>query len=128
MKPFDEEEKSAQPATSEQPDWLNTMNNEPVSATPAQPAEEFDFLDEVREPPTAAETPAVTASLDTSALTTQTEDDAFAWLEENAASDDVVLSSVTTGQYIPALTGTHAFLAQHQQPALYTDCVIHYQQ
>ena len=84
MKPFDEEEKSAQPATSEQPDWLNTMNNEPVSATPAQPAEEFDFLDEVREPPTAAETPAVTASLDTSALTTQTEDDAFAWLESLA--------------------------------------------
>lgn len=84
MKPFDEEEKSAQPATSEQPDWLNTMNSEPVSATPAQPAEEFDFLDEVGEQPTAAETPAVTALLDPSALTTQTEDDAFAWLESLA--------------------------------------------
>ncbi|MBK9050744.1 MAG: hypothetical protein IPL78_07460 [Chloroflexi bacterium] len=45
----------------------------------------------------------------------QDELDAFAWLEENAASDDVVLSSVTTGQYIPALTGTHAFLAHWAQ-------------
>lgn len=40
---------------------------------------------------------------------------AFAWLEQNANSDDVVLSSLTTGQYIPALTGTHAFLAHWAQ-------------
>lgn len=45
----------------------------------------------------------------------QDELDAFAWLEQNAAEDEVVLSSVTTGQYIPALTGTHAFLAHWAQ-------------
>ena len=36
---------------------------------------------------------------------------AMSWIEENADSDDVVLSSLTTGQYIPAWTGTHAFIA-----------------
>lgn len=45
----------------------------------------------------------------------QDELDAFTWLEQNAAGDDVVLSSITTGQYIPALTGTHAFLAHWAQ-------------
>ncbi len=37
--------------------------------------------------------------------------EAFSWLEDNANPDDVVLSSLTTGQYIPAWAGTHAFLA-----------------
>ena len=45
----------------------------------------------------------------------QDELDAFAWLEQNAEGDEVVLSSVTTGQYIPALAGTHAFLAHWAQ-------------
>lgn len=33
------------------------------------------------------------------------------WLRENANSQDLVLSSLETGQYIPGMTGTHAFLA-----------------
>jgi hypothetical protein len=40
---------------------------------------------------------------------------AFNWLEDNAKPDDVVLSSLTIGQYIPAWTGTHAFLAHWAQ-------------
>jgi hypothetical protein len=40
---------------------------------------------------------------------------AMKWLEGNAAPEDVVLSSLTTGQYIPVLAGTHAFLAHWAQ-------------
>jgi hypothetical protein len=40
---------------------------------------------------------------------------AMAWLEANTKSDDVVLSSLTIGQYMPALTGRHAFLAHWAQ-------------
>lgn len=40
---------------------------------------------------------------------------AMAWLETNAQPDDVVLSSLTVGQYVPAFTGTHAFLAHWAQ-------------
>jgi hypothetical protein len=40
---------------------------------------------------------------------------ALTWLEANAKPDDVVLSSLTIGQYLPALTGTHAFLAHWAQ-------------
>jgi hypothetical protein len=40
---------------------------------------------------------------------------ALAWLEANAQPDDVALSSLTVGQYIPALTGLHAFLAHWAQ-------------
>jgi hypothetical protein len=36
---------------------------------------------------------------------------AINWLEENAAPDDAIFSSLDIGQYIPALTGSHAFLA-----------------
>ncbi len=36
---------------------------------------------------------------------------ALAWLESNAHADDVVLSSLTIGQYVPAWTGANAFLA-----------------
>jgi hypothetical protein len=36
---------------------------------------------------------------------------AMSWLQENADSEDVVISSLTTGQYIPAWTGAHAFVA-----------------
>ncbi|NMB87740.1 MAG: hypothetical protein GYA17_05240 [Chloroflexi bacterium] len=37
------------------------------------------------------------------------------WIEDHAHPDDVVLSSLNIGQYIPALTGTHAFLAHWAQ-------------
>jgi hypothetical protein len=40
---------------------------------------------------------------------------AMTWLESNAEPDDVVLSSLTIGQYLPALTGTHAFVAHWAQ-------------
>jgi hypothetical protein len=42
-----------------------------------------------------------------------TRDDAaaLAWLESNAGADDVVLSSLTIGQFVPAWTGANAFLA-----------------
>lgn len=40
---------------------------------------------------------------------------AMAWIEANAKPDDVVLSSLEVGQYIPAYTGTHAFLAHWAQ-------------
>jgi len=40
---------------------------------------------------------------------------ALAWLDANAQPDDVVLSSVTIGQYVPALAGTRAFLAHWAQ-------------
>jgi hypothetical protein len=40
---------------------------------------------------------------------------ALAWLEENAEENDVTLSSLTIGQYVPALTGTRAFLAHWAQ-------------
>ena len=41
--------------------------------------------------------------------------DAFKWLEQNVQSDDVVLSSLTTGQYIPMFTGAHAYIAHWAQ-------------
>lgn len=40
---------------------------------------------------------------------------AMKWLEANAEEDDVVLSSIAIGQYIPAETGTHAYLAHWAQ-------------
>lgn len=40
---------------------------------------------------------------------------ALRWLEKNVKSDDVVLSSLTFGQYVPAYTGAHAFLAHWAQ-------------
>ena len=36
---------------------------------------------------------------------------ALDWLEANAEPDDVVLSSLTIGQYVPVFTDAHAFLA-----------------
>ncbi len=44
---------------------------------------------------------------------------AMQWLEANAQPDEVVLSSLTTGQYIPAQTGLHAFLAHWAQTVDY---------
>jgi hypothetical protein len=40
---------------------------------------------------------------------------ALTWLETNARSDTVTLSSLTIGQYIPVLTGAHAFLGHWAQ-------------
>lgn len=45
----------------------------------------------------------------------QDENLALQWLEANGQPDEVVLSSLTVGQYIPALTGQHAFLAHWAQ-------------
>lgn len=44
---------------------------------------------------------------------------ALRWLEENARPDDVVLSSLELGQYVPAETGVHAFLAHWAQTVDY---------
>jgi hypothetical protein len=41
----------------------------------------------------------------------QDERAALHWLEENAQADEVVLSALETGHYIPGLAGTHAFLS-----------------
>lgn len=40
---------------------------------------------------------------------------AFSWLDKEASDDQVILSSITTGQYIPMFTGSHAFLAHWAQ-------------
>lgn len=40
---------------------------------------------------------------------------ALDWLEQHVQPDDVILSSLTMGQYIPAHTGAHAFLAHWAQ-------------
>jgi uncharacterized membrane protein len=40
---------------------------------------------------------------------------AFKWIEQNAKPDDVVLSSMDTGLYLPMFTGTHAYLAHWAQ-------------
>ncbi len=41
--------------------------------------------------------------------------DAFKWLEQHVKPDDVVLSSLTTGQYVPMFTGAHAYIAHWAQ-------------
>jgi len=40
---------------------------------------------------------------------------ALAWLDANVKPNEVVLSSLTIGQYVPAYTGAHAFLAHWAQ-------------
>jgi hypothetical protein len=44
---------------------------------------------------------------------------AMSWIEQNAKPDDIVLSSEMVGQYIPAYTGTYAFLAHWAQTVDY---------
>jgi hypothetical protein len=44
---------------------------------------------------------------------------AMNWIEQNAHPDDVVLSSEMIGQYIPAYSGTYAFLAHWAQTVDY---------
>jgi len=46
---------------------------------------------------------------------------ALAWLDEHASDDDVILSSITVGQYIPGYTNSHAFLAHWAQTVDYYD-------
>lgn len=45
--------------------------------------------------------------------------DAIKWLEVNSSGDDVVISSLTIGQYIPAWSGNKAFLAHWAQTVDY---------
>ena len=53
----------------------------------------------------------------------QDEIQAMRWLETNGDETDVVLSSLTIGQYVPALTGKHAFLAHWAQTVNFHDKV-----
>lgn len=46
---------------------------------------------------------------------------AMRWLENNAKPDHVVLSSLTIGQYLPAMTGTYAFIAHWAQTIEFYD-------
>jgi hypothetical protein len=46
---------------------------------------------------------------------------ALEWLDENSAPEDIVLSSLTIGQYIPALSGNTAFLAHWAQTVDFYD-------
>ncbi len=46
---------------------------------------------------------------------------ALRWLDAHAAPDDVILSSLNIGQYVPMLTGSHAFLAHWAQTVNYYD-------
>jgi hypothetical protein len=40
---------------------------------------------------------------------------ALHWLDQNAGPNDVVVASLTIGQYVPAMTGAHAYLAHWAQ-------------
>ncbi len=40
---------------------------------------------------------------------------ALHWLDRNAGPNDVVMASLTVGQYVPAMTGAHAYLAHWAQ-------------
>jgi hypothetical protein len=46
---------------------------------------------------------------------------ALDWLRQNASPDDVVLSSLTVGQYLPAISGSKAFLAHWAQTVSFFD-------
>jgi uncharacterized membrane protein len=46
---------------------------------------------------------------------------AFKWIESRAKPDDVVLSSLTIGQYLPMFTGAHAYLGHWAQTLDYFD-------
>ncbi len=46
---------------------------------------------------------------------------ALDWLRQNTSPDDVVLSSLTVGQYVPALSGNTAFLAHWAQTVGFYD-------
>lgn len=49
---------------------------------------------------------------------------ALKWLEREGVGTDVVLSSLDIGQYVPALSGKHAFLAHWAQTVSYHEKVI----
>jgi hypothetical protein len=46
---------------------------------------------------------------------------ALNWLQENTLPDDIVLSSLTVGQYVPAVSGNTAFLAHWAQTVDFYD-------
>jgi uncharacterized membrane protein len=48
---------------------------------------------------------------------------ALEWLDDHAAGEEIVLSSLTVGQYIPALSGNTAFLAHWAQTVGFYDKV-----
>ncbi len=48
---------------------------------------------------------------------------ALAWLDQHASDEDVILSSITIGQYVPAFTNSYVFLAHWAQTADYYDKV-----
>jgi hypothetical protein len=52
---------------------------------------------------------------------TRDEVNALEWLGESAAPDDIVLCSLTVGQYVPALSGKTAFLAHWAQTVDFYD-------
>ena len=59
------------------------------------------------------------------------EDDVAAldWLRQNTSPDDIVLCSITLGQYVPALSGNTAFLAHWAQTVSFYDkqaCVMRF--
>jgi len=49
--------------------------------------------------------------------------EALSWLKDNSYSDEIVLSSLTIGQYVPALSGNKAFLAHWAQTVDFYDKV-----
>ena len=81
-------ETPSQPASvsSDEPDWLKDLSDEPASVSSAPAAEELDFLKQMPEQPEASKpVPTQPApAMDTSNLSAQAEDDAFAWLESLA--------------------------------------------
>ena len=46
---------------------------------------------------------------------------ALGWLRENTSPDDIVLSSLTVGHYVPALSGNTAFLSHWAQTVDFYD-------
>ncbi len=87
MKDLGQPEESSQPApvSGDQPDWLKNLGSESETPASPQPAGDFDFLKNLTEPSAQTPPPAATpAMVDTSGLSAQAEDDAFAWLESLA--------------------------------------------
>ncbi|RIK28583.1 MAG: hypothetical protein DCC56_15770 [Anaerolineae bacterium] len=75
------------PTSTEQPEWLKGLAGEPEPASSTPASDELDFLKEIAEEPkesTPASTPSATPQMDTSGVSAQSEDDAFAWLESLA--------------------------------------------
>jgi hypothetical protein len=96
LKGFGQEEQPV-PASEDQPDWLKDLGaEEPMTA---QPAADFDFLDELKKEQTEPEPSPVSAiKIDTGSLGTseKEQDDSFAWLEALAAKQGATEGLLTT--------------------------------